>query len=337
MYSSRNAPRRDQYYEEDYEGVEDQYEEEDGGEEYYEDAMADISLRMDDNQHLTRDMISGAQRIMLDIDLMASPEELAQGQVLSVIKLAPHVRKHLKQITTTKDRDKAGPEEMAGNLTRCIPLYLEIVEQCNSFPYAMGLKIPGMVAKTLHENGRSHWRVTADTPPMMVNRAAFEPSNFVTASMYQNYRMISPESLAEDIKHHPNDGISIIRVHSLPYDSLVANLEAGHWPQADIDFEAVFNAKERRHPIVHVPIAVGRDIEESLRTPVEEAAKAFINLEDFAFEVERADGEPAFDSPNKLHGELVGAEFGADQNLRERRLLKRCQFHVKAELTYCLF
>ncbi len=159
-----------------------------------------IGSELDELQHLHKDMFAKAQKALIDIDITASPAELQSSGASNVWKLLPHLSKELKQNLALKNRNAASGDQLAGNLNRCIPLNLEIVQQKNSFPYPMGIKIPGMMDANLHRNGQCVWRVPPDTQTMMVGKAVFEPTNIVNKYMYNNYRMCTLEDLNNDVK-----------------------------------------------------------------------------------------------------------------------------------------
>lgn len=317
-------------------------------EEYYTDAQAGLSTKLSGG-HLTKDMFSKAQTITLCMDIQGSPEQLEAGQVSKFWRIKPHNTQEFKQIMTLRNRDKATGEERAGNLNRCIPLHLEIVRENNSFPYYMGMKIPGMVPKVLHKNGRTHWRTPPNTSTHMVERAAFEPSNVITKYMYENWRMCSLEDLVDDVTHVANKGYSTIAVDSLAYDVLVDSLsnetnphseDGGHWCQYNLSVDDVadlYDARDRRKQIVTVPTQIAKDIETALKDPLKEIADSFVNLEDLVVEFERADGVHAFNSPKNLHGELVGSDIDPNHDLRSAKLAKRACYGVTAEFTFILF
>jgi hypothetical protein len=281
------------------------------------------------------------RELAIHIDLIASPAELAQTLESNVWKLLPHLSKELKQNMAMKNRHLAGPDQLAGNLNRCIPLHLQIVQQKNSFPYAMGIHMTGMMDTTLHRHGQALWRVPPDTPTMMVGLPAFEPKTKINKYMYSNYRMCTLEDLDTDVKRveasskkpaHYN-----VLVGSLAYETLLDSLDNGAWQDQIEHIEVDHVYDPGRSHSVTVTEKMGKELRDMMREPIEEAAEAFINLEEFKVTITRADGDSDFVSPKQLHGELVGSELLEGSNLNSDRLQKRCCFHVSAELTYILF
>ena len=97
----------------------------------------------------------------------------------------------------------------------------------------MGFRIPGMMDNNLHRNGNCVWRVPPDTQTMMVGKSVFEPTNIVNKYMYNNYRSCTLEDLATDVKFFgkttKKPAYATVAVGSLAYETLVSNLDEGHW------------------------------------------------------------------------------------------------------------
>ncbi len=312
-----------------------------GGEMIGEEADT-LRSDVDMQQHLTRKMFSKVQQALIDIDISASPAQLAQTIGSNVWRLANHLTKNLKANMGTRNRHLAAPEEMAGNLNRCIPLHLEVKMVKNTFPYFMGIKIPGMMDTNLHKNGACVYRVPPDTQTLKVKEAVFEPVNVVNKWNYDTYRRCTLEDLDRDVeffKAEPgkHDAHAMVTVRSLAYKTLCDSLAEGCWQEEydHFDIDAVENPG--RSAKVQVTTKMGKQIKELLRPDVEEAAAGFINLEDFNVETVRADGIGAFDTPKGLHGELIGKGVASGSKLNTDRMQKACCFYIKAAFFYQLF
>ncbi|MBX9636955.1 MAG: hypothetical protein K2Q45_05330 [Nitrosomonas sp.] len=306
-----------------------------------------MGVDLSEHQHLTPNMFSKPQKIDVDIDITASPAELAAMKSASVWKLMPHLGKDFKQNLATKDRHLASDDQLAGNLNRCIPLNLEIVQQKNSFPFFMGIRIPGMMDRNLHRHGKCVYRVAPDTHTMMVGRSAFEPTNIINEWAYNNYKMCTLEDLDNDVTFvkgtKSSPPYAQVNVNSVAYAMLKQNLEAGSWNNVQwtpaehdlIDLDHIFEPK--RSQKVQVPERMGREIVKDLRSVIEETAKGFINVEDFNVEIVRADGYKAFDKKEGIHGELIGSDIVDAPVTANSVMQTRQTFHLKCELTYVLF
>lgn len=309
-----------------------------------QEAAFPLGADIDVQQHLTKDMFTKPQTITIDFDLTASPAELAQTPGKAVWKLAPHLSKILKQNMATRNRHIAGEAELAGNLQRCVPLHLEIIQQKNDMPFAMGIQIPGMMDTNIHKDGQCVWRVPPDTPTMLVGKAAFEPVNIINQFQYVNYRTCTEEDLTHAVQIQPAKGKTpahaMVLVGSLPYDLMKENLKAGRWQEELDHFDVdTFFAPGRSQLRVQVTKKMGEQIVELLEAPIKEAKDSFVNLNDFVVSFVRADGVDSFVSPKNINGELIGnSQKGVStQTINTTRLQKRGTFHIKAQLTYILF
>lgn len=293
-------------------------------------------------EHVKKENYKGAQWVMMDIEVLASPEELQAGHVSTTWKLAPHLPKHLKQNMAAKNRDNAADHELAGNLGRCVPLQLEIVQQKNSMPFAMAIRAPGMLAKTFDRHNNYLWRVPPDTATMKVNELIFEPTNPITKNMYLNSTMYTLEELEDDIKVFEKtakrEAYGTVAVKSLAYAHLMDNLDLGKWKEETehLDLDAIYSAPERHTRAVEVTPKIATQLKTILAKPTNEVLERCLNLEDFNVELVRADGQTEYNSAANLHGELVGSEVDADGKIRADKLLQRGIFHVKAKFHYFL-
>lgn len=324
----------------------DEYEEEENVQRQPQDISTGISA---DGKYLTPKSFGGCQTIRLQIDSMASLEELASGAAQTVWKPLDHLLKEFKHNTATKNRDKATGEQLAGNVRRMLPLGLRIVQHGNGHAVPIELDIPGLVPRTIHRTGRAHWRVAANTPVQMVDEPAFEPSNPMTRYAYNTMKVCSLESLKEDIHHKGKtakspQGYSTIATNSLPYEVLCDNLfglngATPRWAEFhdQMNLDEIEEAVENHRNLVEVPTPIAKEIEGVLRKQAEEMEASLINLEDFAVTIRRSDGNNKFNSYQGLKGELVGSDIDPQQKLRSAKLQRREQFFTEAELAFILF
>lgn len=313
-------------------------------EDSYEEEAGALSNQLVANQHLSSKMFAQVQEALIDFDVIATPVELAERPSRRVWKLQPHLAKSLKQNMAMSSRSRATGEQLAGNLDRCVPLHFEIVQQKNTFPYFMGIKIPGMMDQNLHRDGQCVWRVPPNTDTMMVGVAAFEPENKVTQHMYNNYRMCTVEDLASDIRYyHPEDydAYATIAVGSLAHETLIDNLDAGAWADEGLDQSQIDLIYEPRHlRTVQVTERMGKDIEALLRPEVERVAKSFISAQNLTVDMCRADGLEQFDAPKNIAGQLTGntvAGKDTTTKISSDLMQRKAVFHVKAKFRYLLF
>jgi hypothetical protein len=293
------------------------------------------------NEHLSREMFKNVQKKIIDIEVVASPSELAQTKQVYKWRLPPALLKHMKYNTAIKNRDTADGEQLAGNLNRCIALGLKIIQQQNTFPYAMGIRAPGiMLDETLHAGGSCLWRVPGQTQTMMVGAEAFSPVNIVNKYAYSNYRMCTVEDLMHDVSFPEGrsaKGRAAISVNSLAYQTLVQSLGDRAWEDqlGELNLDQIL--EPGRNLTVEVTEKIGKDIVAFLKPQVEAAAGSFVNLSDLVFEIVRADAHPAYDSPKAMIGEVVSSGILDSKKIKADQLQTRSVFHVKAEFSFVLF
>lgn len=307
-------------------------------------AFGVIGEEVDVHQHLTKDMFTKPQSIIMDFDLVATPAELDLSPDKATWKLAPHLSKMLKQNLALRNRHIAGEDDLAGNLHRCIPLGLRIIQQKNDFPYFMGIHVPGMMDVNLHKDGQSVWRVPPNTPTMKVKEQAFEPSNIVNQYIYANFRNCTPEDVEHAIQVQPARGKTPahaqVLVGSLPHQLIKDNLAAGNWATELplINVQQIFEppAGQLR---VQVTERMGTQIKELLKPEMEAAQQAMVNLNDFVVTFKRADGVASFKSPKNMNGLLIGSNAKEinTEVVNTTQLQKMCTFHIKAEMSFILF
>lgn len=284
----------------------------------------------------------GVQSIYIDFEINASPEEMASNRVDTVWKMKDHLPKYMKQNLATKNRHLATDADLHGNTHRCAFLELEILQQKNDNPFAMGIKSQHMMNRTLNQHDAFLWTVPPATPTMSVKELAFEPTNPITKNAYLNSKMYTLADLDEDIvlfeKTAKRDGYGTIATRSLAYDHLLENLALGVWREEypKMNLDAIEDAIANRQNTVEVTYKVASQLKEKLAAPAREINEKTVNLEDFTVDFVRADGQTAFNSPMGLHGELCNSEMDTDNKFRSEKLMQRGMFHVKAKLYYFL-
>ena len=124
--------------------------------------------------HLQPTTFQNRQFVILDIEFTGSPEQFEAGTAETSWKLAGHLPKHLKQIMTTTNRDRATDEDLAGNVRLGVPLSFQVIQQQNTQPWAAGIKArSGLLPRNLSRHDAYLWRVPAATNTMAVKMERF--------------------------------------------------------------------------------------------------------------------------------------------------------------------
>jgi hypothetical protein len=301
------------------------------------------AVAADPTQHVSRDMFTKVQTVFIDIDITATPVELANSKELNVWRLKDNITKAFKKNVAIKNRHLAGEEHLEGNLQRCLPLGFEIVRESNSFPYPMGIEVPGILSNNVHKHGVSVWRTPPHTPTLMVGQSVFDPAHITSVMDYTNYRMCTLEDLKADIrfveasKSTGAPAHATIAVGSLAHESLLMDLDKGLWQEerANLDIQTIYEPGNNHS--VQVTKRMGEMLMKKLSEPIASVAESFINLEDFNVKIVRADAYGDFDSPKGIAGELIGGDKQLSSKLRTDVLQKKAHYSTKVKLDFILF
>jgi len=291
-------------------------------------------------KHVDTNILGNFQQLFLDVDVDASPEQLAANPKLAEFHLKEEVHKHFKENLSDKDRANASDDKLVGNVRTIVPLGLEVVEHQNTMPYKMQLSSnKHFVGKTVHRAGNAIWTVMPDTSPTPVGRVVFEPANIFDERMYNKAKMCTMQDIDEDIKMtsatKARAGFATVATGTAAHDRLKKGLDNGEWHKihlSDAEWNDIFDPP-RRSRTINVPLALGEALKADLRSDLQEVIDRCINLEDFVMRLERADGSK-FNAPQGLHGLLVGGELddGSAMATQMMQTNKRC--HVRLLFTF---
>jgi hypothetical protein len=322
--------------------VEEEMDDEEYNLQDYEDVGADVAsdvaptLRAD-GKHASVEMFENPQKITFDVNIVGSPEQLAQGIVSDKWSLKEELLKRLKHNTALADRLNATEDDLKGDLRQCVPLSFEVVEHGNSFPYAMAFNVPGVMPLTISEHGAWVHRTAAKTPVTPTNGAVrFEPTNVIDRALLARSQQTTRSDLDNDVKLEKDYGM--VKVNSPAYFKMVDALEAGEWqdvPMSEEEYMSIVEPSTHAR-VVQVPRAIASTLRENLAGPIDEFLKRCINLQDFEIKVERADGNPEFNSPKGYVGEQIGADIDPEDELPHEASNTCQQYHAKCTLSFCL-
>jgi hypothetical protein len=291
-------------------------------------------------KHVKADQFENHQQLFIDVDVDASPEQLAANPRLAQFNLKQELYKHFKENLSDKDRANATEDKLVGNISQIVPLNLEVVEHQNTFPYKMELRSPHFLGKTLHRSGNAIWTVMPGTAPTPVGRTVFEPANVFDERMYKKAQMCSLEDINEDIKMTPatksRGGFATVATGTAAHDRLLKGLENGEWRHVKLTERELTDIWEppRHARTINVPLGLGESLKQDLRNDLQEVIDRCINLEDFSFTLARADGNSKWNSPQGLHGMLVGSAVDDGQNMPAVMLQRHERAHVRLLFTF---
>lgn len=292
-------------------------------------SSATVAGQLDEDNHLQMEDMYGVQTRYFDISMNASLSECAKNGNNAVWKMNPELMQFMKQTITNKNRSNASNDDRAGNVERITPLAATIVEVCNEHDVPIGINIPGFVPNTFTKNGRFLWTIQARTPPTAVNHKVFEPDNFLTRSMYENWRKCDIDQLNREIKFSEDDPQAArMRTDGLAYEVLIDAVMDGRFGNS-LNAEAIRDAANYSR-WVEIDRNVAQQVHDSIAAPLRDIENRFVNIKDFHARFTRADGRP-FDSPHGLIGSPINGVSQGFMDTHFRYTSKPASIRLKFE------
>lgn len=322
-----------------------QLEQEPIGYEYYSQMPTEESTLIEEQQiagegqQLTvKDFDHGVQERDFVISKTVSLQELQDDPSARVWRPSAARLRDLKQIKSTMGRDKPQDKDLIGDLSRCIPLKMEVVEYGSGAPAWLAANIHGMVRSKITEKGKYTWVF----PPAhgqayhkTVNECITKPNNIFDRVMYKTWKKCDHNTLKEEIKYDDKDGVAIVRTDGVVYEVLRDNMLEGTWENLPVNeiLEAVENHGVRR---IEIPMDVAQHIEEWIKPRLDNIDKAFVNWNDFNVEFFRADGATNWADTRGLVGNLADTGKGKSA-LSDRKLNERFSVWMRIKTRYVLY
>jgi hypothetical protein len=291
-------------------------------------------------RHVSQDSFKGRKSALLNISFTGTPEEFAQNKTKCEWRLASNVPRHLKHNLADVNRNVASDDNLHGSLKRVVPLDFEVVAHRNSAPSEYGIDIEGLMPQVISSHGACLWAVPADTPYTKVNEKVFEPTNFIDEHIMETMQVCTFDDLKEDIQVKAagkgKPGYGTVAVGTLAHAQLIESMNSGRWDAEPLDEEHrlhIYDPPAHRRTIEVTP-RIAIELKQELEGPLRDLEKRCMNLEDLVVRLSRQDGIAHFNSPEGLHGELVGSDIDPTHKLGSDRLNQICNVTVLARLTY---
>lgn len=301
-------------------------------------------------QHVSPSLFKNdVTRVKLQIDLTASPAELAACPSKAIWRMKPHLTKAFKVNTALRNRDMAGEKELLGNLNRAIILGVDVHGHHSNFPYPMGISIPGVSLDTLyHGSGSSLWSVPPGASAYFERKTAYEPVHVVNQWMYRNYSKCSLEDLQDSIqpiktrRNNTEPKRYAIAIGSLAHNTLQNVLShpvhSRRWA-ADfnkIDIQAIMEPMPQAE-MVEVTETIANDLRNELYEPIKEVADSFINLDDLNVHWKRTDDHVQWDTPKGIVGAVVGKNNVNPDTLNSEIMQRVAHCSIMCEVSLITF
>ena len=274
------------------------------------------------------------QRMNLHVEFVGSPHQMAEVASKAKWAIAAHMQREFKDNLAVHDRHLAGDEDMVGASNRVIPLGITINNHQNTFPFAVGFEVPGIMSRTLTRNNKSVYVVGSNQAPPGHPVDVFDPSHIVNKWQLENMEECLPEDIDRDITH-TDKGRTQIAVGSLPHSHLKTLIGNRAFTAAELQGVEVDRIMDPGYDtIVEVPSAIGKQLENTLRPAVEQASKGLLDASKWNISIHRADGHRDWASENDLVGAMVSSKT-VDPGVMSTNLLhKVCVASIDATLVF---
>ena len=297
-------------------------------------------------KHVDESLFANRQTIDLDIDFVGSPEEFTAGTASTVWSPAAQVMKHFKVNTATINRHLADEKDLKGNLKRAVVFQVEVLQQKNTLPFAVGLVNSEMLPKNVHRHGAVLHRIVP-TQLMTVGQKVFEPTNIIDKEQMDSARINRPEDVEASITVYPasksGKAYATVAKNTMAYKTLLHNLGLGKWQEEKLTRAQLASIIEPAADVRRVQVTekMGTQLKKTLMDKAHADIARMVDLEKLEFRLVRADGYSEFSNASALEGELVGSVLMSDgiDGVKSTvssnpLLLKRGAVHAKIRLTF---
>ena len=245
------------------------------------------------------------QCVYVHMEIVGSPHELEMNPSLAKWQIHQAHHDQFKDNLAIHDRHLAKGDELIGSANRIIPIGLRVYNHQNTYPFSVGLRIPGIMDKYLSKAEKYAWVVGSNQAPPSEPMDIFDPTHIVNKYQYENAMVCSSADLDRDLVHM-NKERSKIAVGSFPHARLVEHINNRSFTReemAAMDVRQILNPGQNQE--VEVPRSVGDKLEGEIRPFVEDAAKGMIDATNWVSTFHRADGQKSWNSHRQLVGSIV--------------------------------
>jgi len=278
------------------------------------------------------------QRVRLYITMTASPNELQQDATRSLWSVSAHLTDNFQQNMALRNRHLAVGNDLEGSAHRVMPLGVRITNHQNTFPFAIGLRIPGLMDRTLLRNDKAVWVVGPNVASLGQAQDVFDPSNPMNQWQYEHLRICSPDDLDNDIQY-TGKGRAKIAVGSFPHSRLCDRIAGREWDVTELEGVNIGHVMDPGHDQeVEVPEHIAKAVEGEIRPYIEEAVGGLIDATKWNMSMFRADGEKTWNSPRQLVGSMAASKHVNGGKKLNTDVLHTVQhFAVECELAFNTF
>lgn len=278
---------------------------------------AESRVDIDENGHLTSDIMYGVQTKILDVSLTGvTLEQLAVDAKKGFVWQIPEeVKESFRHVTTLSNRANATADQREGELANGLFLEAEIISHYNDSPVRLAVDIEGLVPNCITDKGKHNWVIPSYCGEV-IKESIFSPNNIFTKFMYEHNRKCDLKTLQQHIRLDIDPTKQFAYMDSKGVGWQVLTKQMAINPEfADLGLEIkemnkhIFDQPEAQH-LAKVPYEIGEGILEQIAAPLKEIQKSYFNFNKFAIRFSRADKEVW----NSVSGLVKDANvFGNDQ------------------------
>lgn len=307
-----------------------------------EQAEIDAAVAPDETRgkHITTMLTKNANFIDIDLDVVASLNELDAGHVSAVVSIPPEHLKHLKQNMAQINRHEASDEHLAGDTRRMFITAATILSHANDGPIAVEWKTNAMLARSLHSNGAAWHRIQPGTKWTALTKDVFSPVSIMDEEAYQTGMVCTPEVVNETItikepsKNNPK-GSATVTKDSLAHRTIRSNINSSKLDRKELTQDQIDNLfrKNYKGNEIEIPLKFAKELKAGMLAAANDVLARCIDAEkDLVFTLAPSNGNERFGTVAGLHGQVVGSEIDADVAMNRRNL-----YHTTVRLTYGTF
>ena len=291
-------------------------------------------------EHLSiKDFSKGVLERDLFVHIETSLNELAANEGKAIWKPSAEELKKLRQVTALQDRDNAKEEDIVGDLSRCIPLELKVMEYGSGCPRLVGADVYGM-RKTKSTGTSSHtWIFPATKTEYRVksDECITQPTNIFDKVAYKTWRKVDIESLGDEVHYDKKNNVALVDTSGVIFAVFKDNMLQGAWKEQQLPVGEILEAERAGVTHLSLPPECIKHCEEHIRPYLENIDKSFHNWNNFFVEFKIGDGAQTWNDTRKgLVGEMMssGKTRGV---IDDRSLNKRFGIWMRLKAKYVLY
>jgi len=295
------------------------------------DAAADVAYDPVEEEHISAEALYNTQRRIITIPIEGTLEELNRKSSKTNWKFHPQNYTKLQQVTSTVDRRKPLPQDLAGDLDRAVLLNAEIIEHSNMFPCAIDVDISTLVPISLTSTHASTWTIEPHTAPTMVNVNVFAPTDIISKRMFRRIERCDRAMLDREFvfpKAGDTSGKMLMATDGIAMEVLRDS------PQSFPGLRLPAVDEGTRY--VDLPQDVAMAVYDYMKAKIDRIEQSFVSLKNLEANWSRSGGQK-WNDVNSLIGEAASVTPDAQGEIKNLVLNTVYRASIKVCLDFALF